>query len=488
MELQFVGKPIHCLQRVAWDVQEMEQTQEVRLPEDMPDIGSIVCAWGQCILRGKEWHSDKIGVNGGVMAWVLYIPADGSAPRWVEAWLPMQAKWNVPESRYEGSIRTNWVLTGVDGRMLSARKMLVRANAQALTEALAAREETVYAPGELPADVQLLKKTYLMELPKEAGEKTFPLEETLTVQDLDKPVSISLTPVVSEQLVVGGKAVFRGDARVHLVYQGVDGMLHSADREVPFSQFADLDRDYDKESTLCVIPAVSNLEMETGENGLQMKAALVMQYLVYDREQVDLFEDAYSNQRTAACKKQMLQLPMELDRMAQKLECETPVPVQMGQLADVTVFPRHCDAHRALALHEIENCGSIQMVYYDGSGQLQAETERYSTIWEIPGNCHVKGILKGVAQPRVEGNMARAGVELEAIAVCEEGVEMLTGLELGEQSRPDPGRPSLILRRAGEESLWQIAKESGSTVDAITAANGLESEPREGQMLLIPVV
>jgi len=487
MELQFVGKPIHCLGRVVWDVQELEQTQEVRLPEDMPDIGSIVCAWGQSILRGKEWNSDKISVSGGVMAWVVYIPADGSEPRTVEAWLPMSGKCAMPESKQEGSIRTNWLLSGVDGRMLSARKLLVRASAQVLMEAMLPGQAEVYEPDQLPEDVQLLKKTYMMQLPKEAGEKTFFVEDNLEIPDMEVPVSYSLTPAVKEQLVIGGKAVFRGDARVHLVYMGMDGMLHSTDRELPFSQFSDLDRDYDKEATLCVMPAVSNLEMERMDGGVQMKATLVMQYLVNDREQVDVYEDAYSHKRSVKCQNHNLQLPMELDRMQQRFEIAVDFPE--CQSVDISIYPRHCDAHRAGQLHELENCGTMQMVYYDESGNLSARTEHYSAIWEIPGDCTVLGMLKDVEQPQMgmRGG-AQSALQMEAVAVSDGTMEALSGLELGEPMPLDPARPSLILRRAGDNSLWQMAKESGSTVEAITKANGLDGEPRADQMLLIPVI
>ena len=60
-------------------------------------------------------------------------------------------------------------------------------------------------------------------------------------------------------------------------------------------------------------------------------------------------------------------------------------------------------------------------------------------------------------------------------------------MEMGVEEQPDPGRPSLILRRCGEGGLWPVAKESGSTVEAIRKANGLEGEPESGRMLLIPI-
>jgi hypothetical protein len=63
----------------------------------------------------------------------------------------------------------------------------------------------------------------------------------------------------------------------------------------------------------------------------------------------------------------------------------------------------------------------------------------------------------------------------------------LTALEAGEAKTPDPHRPSLILRRAGKDDLWQIAKASGSTVADIQKANNLQTEPDADQMLLIPI-
>jgi hypothetical protein len=65
---------------------------------------------------------------------------------------------------------------------------------------------------------------------------------------------------------------------------------------------------------------------------------------------------------------------------------------------------------------------------------------------------------------------------------------MVTSLEAGETVQKNADSPSLILRRTGSESVWDIAKACGSTVSAIWEANGLESEPQEDQMLLIPVL
>lgn len=497
MELQFESKRIECLQPALYDVQEQEQTQEIRIPDDMPDIERIICAWGQCVLRGKEWQGDSIGVNGGVMAWVLYIGADGGEPKVVEAWLPMQCRWNLGLSKPEGNIATLWTLKGVDGRMLSARKMMVRANAQILAQVVSPMEETVYVSQALPEDVQVLKNTYPMELAVEAGEKAFVLEDDLAVSGgtpaPEKIVSVSVMPRVNEQAVVGGKVIFRGDAEVKTVFVGEDGMMHSVRQAITFSQFADLDRDYDKDATVAVMPAVSNLEIENRENGFGLKMGLVMQYVVSDRVMMEMVEDAYSNLRNVQCLMKPMRIPMELDRNRENVDIDVEFPVQAGNVVDATVYPLQPANYREDGIVNMDLDGQMQLLYYNESGELMAEHEDFRQQHQIPAgeNTAVRSVLVDMKAPDVHSGNGKVSVQTSVTtyntATSGKEMQMVTGLELDEMQKPDPGRPSLILRRAGEESLWEIAKNSGSTMDAIKNANGLDGEPAVGQMLMIPV-
>ena len=76
MELQFNKSVCNCLQKLVAQTQTQEQTQEIRLPDGMPDIGRVLGAWGQVLMRSKEWRGSGMGVSGGVMVWVLYMPED----------------------------------------------------------------------------------------------------------------------------------------------------------------------------------------------------------------------------------------------------------------------------------------------------------------------------------------------------------------------------------------------------------------------------
>lgn len=491
MELQF-GKTVYpCLRRNVREVQDQEQTQEVRLPEGLPDIGRVLGAWGQCVLRSKQWNSGGIGASGGVMVWVLYAPEDGSAPRSVAAWLPMQMKWSFRgDSQREGAIRTSWLLRHVDARTLSARKLMVRACASVLGEAMEPQEAEVSTPDPMPEDVQLLRRTYPALLPQEAGEKAFFVEEELSpAEGGAKPEQLlhcQVQPRLTEQSVVGGKAVFRGELGIRLLCRYDDGELRISDHALGFSQFSDLDRDYEGEARLDVMMAVSALEPELQEGRLRFKCGLVAQYLVLDRKLLELVEDAYSPARPVTAQVGSLELPMVLDDCQESLRAEAPLGG--GRVVDVTFYPEHPQVRRAGGLAEVEVPGTFQVLSYDEQGNLQGDTVRSSCVWELPAgeNASVQAQVCPMGWPQAAGDL-RAEMGVRAVTTAGEGIPMVSGLELGELARPDPARPSLILRRTAGGSLWDLAKASGSTVDAIRAANGLSDEPERGRLLLIPV-
>lgn len=498
MELQFEKKPCPHLRWTVWDVKEQEQTQEVRLADGLPDIGTILGVWGQCIMRGKEWANDSISTTGGVMAWVLYAPADGSEPRMVEVWLPVQMKWNRNGAERMGTIRCHWQLKGVDGRILSARKMMVRANVSILAEGLEPWEEEVSVAGEVPEDVQLLRNRYPARIPAEAGEKAFLVEDEISLSSaepgLERLIFCTITPQITEQKVLGGKVVFRGNGNFHMLYQDADGHLHSRDHQIGFSQLADLDRDYEGDAQVQTVMMLSSLEPEVQDGHLRVKCGMVAQYLVSHEQMLELTQDAYSPNRQLSMDTQQIILPTILDQRQEQVRISCAMDGKPAQVVDVSLNMEQPSVRRAGDLVQMVCSGQAQVLYYDDNGGLSSSSGRWSGEWELPvfEDADIMPMVQSPSVPEVSIGADRMEVTvivpMEANAVSRQPMTMVTALQLGELTQPDPGRPSLILRRAGEGSLWELAKVTGSTVSAIRSANGLTGEPVDDRLLLIPVV
>lgn len=497
MEHRFEERSIRHLKRDLWQVQEREQTQEVRLGEDLPDVGNILCVRGQCILRSKEWMREEVGVSGGVMAWVMYAPADGSAPRTVEVWIPVQLKWPMPQTDREGTIRTAMSLRSIDARTVSARKLMVRAAVSAFAEALEPCQTEVCVPSEMEDGIQLLKKTYPAVLPVEAGEKSFMIDELVPFPagsgEVAEIRAFKLDPRASQTQVVGGKAVFRGEAKLQLMCEDGEGTLFPMELSVPFAQFSDLDRDYEQEATLGLTMAVTDLSAELQEGGVQLKCGLLGQYVVHDRILLEVAEDAYCPGRELEIRSRELELPMMLDSGVETVCTQTVLGTDVARVVDVWTEGAQPKLHRAGDLVEMELSGTTWALYLDTEGKLQGASGLWSQVVELPvaGTAAVTAELMEQSRPTVsvvDGKIqARQELVLGTSAQSQRGVAMLCSAVPGQALERGGDRPSVILRRSGGQSLWELAKGCGSTVDAIRKANGITEEPLDGRMLLIPV-
>lgn len=496
MELQW--KSVFCdyLRCNLRQVQNLEQTLELRLTEGMPDIGRVLWTWGQVCLRGKTWRSDHIGASGGIQVWVLYAPEDGSEPRCVEGWIPLQAKWNLPDSHREGGIRVEMLLRSLDARTLSARKLMVRGCVAILAEALEPAQSEIAVPDELPEEVHVFRRSYPVCLCREVGEKEFTLEETLEQPSVAvrKLLSCRVCPMVNEQTVVGSRVIIRGDVRMELVYMGEDDRLHNHCQEIPFAQFAELQGNFDKEATASVVMAVSDISCDLDNGQIHCNCSLVAQYMIRDICLIELAQDAYSPVRKVKSSVTTLELPLMLDQFVQTLEAEAELPALAESVVDVMCLPDHPVQYRENDTIKMELPAAFHVLYYDTEGNLQTGSADWSGHWQMPAGEGCRAQLSVTCPQQcmasgMNGQIRMTDIlELQVQTVSDQSLCMVTSLEVGELLPPDPNRPSLILRRAGELSLWELAKGCGSTVAAIEQANQLTGEPDPDKMLLIPVV
>lgn len=495
MQLQWNSRSCTYLQQTLAQVYHQEQTQEVRLPEQMPDISRILCAWGQPVLRSKQWRTDGVLLTGGITAWVLYLPEEGAKPESMEVWIPFQSRCDTAGGDQEGVIRACCCLRELDARMLSARKMMIRTTVSLMCESLQQTTVQVVSPPEDTGAVQLLRRHYPMQLRKEAGEKLFLVQEELPISGPapKKILACEARCNVTEQSALGGKAVFRGQCRIHLVYLSEDERLISEECELPFAQFTDLDADYDKEATAQVMMALSSLETELLEGHIHIKCGIMAQYVIFDRCLIEVAEDAFSTETVLQTDSETLFLQGVLEHARQPVEVSTNIPIPAVNMVDLTYWPDHPVVYREGDMAVAELPGCMQLIYYDENNVLRAEKYSCCSRTELPADatCRVDVVVWPDQQPVChmtgEGTRLRCSCTAERITTAEHTIPMLTQLNPGEPILQDPDRPALVLRRPGGESLWELARHYGSSVEAIRAANGLESEPAPDRMILIPI-
>ena len=477
MELQFQKESLPYMRQLLEDIRDQELTQEIRLAEGQPDIGNVVSAWGQVLIRGKQWEDDRIGVSGGVQAWILYSDAETGALQTVSCWMPFHQDWDLPVTTREGKLWIMPELRHVDARGVSERKIMVRANISLLAKALSPSEAATYSPMQVPEDVNLKIQTEPMLIPTEMGEKSFVMDEEISVPQEHPPVQqiihASLKPHISESKVMAGKLVFRGSADLCVLYEN-NGMLHRFSVDIPFAQYGELENEFDPDAEVWICPMMTSFELESGENHiLRLKAGITGQYMVYDCRRQPLVVDAYSTTRRAEMQNVTLELPVVSDYKHWEMDVDWSWN-QEGEPIEVTCYSDHPREERDGS----QLSGRFQVLWKDAEGVVHSSSQKWEQF--IPEN----GVyICGVTDVSVHGaRMCLCRTKEDA-----ESMEIVSGLRLAEAAQKDPNRPSLILRKMGKEGLWDLAKRTGSTVAAIMQANGLETEPQAGDMIMIPI-
>lgn len=495
MQFQFPKKTLRCLNCVVEEVKNTEVTQELRLTDGMPDIGRVLAAWGQVMLRSKQWLGDEISLSGGVKMWVLYAPEDNTEPRVTEGWIPFQIKWDVRGDGREGPVRMMPLLRYADGRSVSARKIMLRAGIGVLAQGMCPMEAEVYVPEEVPKQVQVLKKTYPVWVPVEAGEKTFQQDEDLEAGGIRKLISYRVCPEITEKRVLADKIAIKGCTNLHLVFVDDDGKINSRNAELPFSQLIELDGSYGPDARGDIRMAVTDLETDLPEGGdLRVKCAMVAQYLVDDRQILELAEDAYCPGRTLTFDTVSPEFPSVLDEKNEVLNLRQTLNGQNGTVVDVCYLPDHPRIRQSTDYADLEFPGTFQILYYRDDGMLHSITQRCEETIQLhaDGSCRVTALVQPSDQIQVTAAsdelILSKPLQIQIRTGSGKGLPMLTSLEIGPSEDADPERPSVILRRAGDDSLWDIAKVCGSTVDAIKNLNEGTDCLTADRMLLIPVI
>lgn len=498
MEVKFNKMQLPCLRPVMSLVQTREETLELRLPDGMPDIGKMLGCWGQVLLRGKEWHDTYACANAGVMVWAMYAPEDGTEPRVVEGWIPVQGRWEFAEESRDGLLTVKCWMSGLDGRNVSARKLMLRAEVSMMGSAMKPWKAEISTPTDLPEDIQVLKKTYPMDLPTEQGEKQVSVEESIPQTggnaDIHRIVSYQMIPQITEQRVLSNRLLFKGSLTLQIVYLSEDGNLQIWDTDIPFSQYTELDKDYEANAKVWVMPVLTASELDLVDGNMIVKAGIAVQYTIFDQAMIEVVEDAYSPRRQLTLDCEALNLPTKLDSRMISIPIQGSTDGSFIKILGSSSVMQQPFLSAGDHGQELVVDGQSQLLYRDEENQPRSETVNWSgrTSFEVDSNTKTEfWPLMGMnldISANGEGVSVHGEIPVMVNIYGGAPIPMVSGMEMGEISEPDPNRPSLILRRAGEDDLWKLAKKTGSTVENIRRSNQLTGEPEAGQMLLIPIL
>ena len=489
MDILFHPQKINYLAEKRYDDLRQEQTGEIAVPETLPELGRVVDCFGTVLVQTRTADNGSVTVTGGIQAGVLYVPAEGEGVERLELWLPFTVTKKIPTQPNAIVHYWGW-LRSIEARFVNSRKLLIRVDLGSELTVLTPTTLELGQMAECPKGLICKTETYPLRLPLCAAEKEVRIaDEVLMSEDclgMDRLLKAQCWVELGERRVMGDRAIFQGELKLRVLGQTEAGEICTWTGGVPFSQFVDLDRTMEEESYLSIQPILTHVEIDTDgqldSHRLLVNVSFTAQMVLWGEVPVTLTQDAYSLSGDFAPEWQSCELNACLDTLETDLTQTVELPPEAVKVVDWTVFP---DREPGGA-EEARGNLTVNLVYLDGEQKLQNKLLRreiYLARQSDPSADWRWTIVPGEATR--QGGQLSVSLKANQRYCQSKAMRNLSGGTL--TPKPLTEGPSLIVRSAAGD-LWTLARDNGSTVKAIQAANELEQDflPEE-RLLLIPV-
>ena len=460
-----------------------EFTEEVVVPDTLPDAASVADAQGVLCVREKLTSDGAVTLAGTVSVSVLYEPTDGGAyPRCVELELPVSVTMDAPGADEDCRTTARMTLCSVEARAVNSRKLSVRV--EVFAQARCYRRESVLLACGLDGDTQAhtLVRTAEAVVVSDVREKAFVITDELTVpaglSGGVRVVSRRVAVIPEDVKYVRGKAILRGRAVSELIFADGDGEHRAARYETEISQLMELDCTAEEAmptAALMLTGAYFDMpEYGEGTGRVQAELHFTMQCVCREKRQIPYLADIYANRTVLA--PAFTETELETDARPVSMR-QTVVgrsePAAEGDLfcVSASVGPTAADAV------SVRTSVLIRLVSRTADGRLESSKCRLTAEFTVTGmadGARLTDVTVTAADVFSAGSDVRAVLQMDALLSTGGVLRSVSEVtEDAEAYAAQPRTPSVVLVRipAGTE-LWSVAKRFGSSVDAISAANG----------------
>lgn len=500
MDLLLQKSPLFYLKSVVREIKYQEETGETIVPDSEPDIAAVADCAAEVFLRGKDVREGSVTIAGGVKGTILYLPEDSVSPQSLDCYLPFTLKVEHPAISDRAGVFSEMRIRSVDARILNARKALLRVNLGCAVTVYQAAAETLTSLQEPIPGVEIRESTTQLELPLEAAERAFVISDALELSAGKPPIAAicrSRCDVsVTDKKLVGNKAVFKGNLTCKVLYRAPDEGLHCFTQVLPFSQYCELDREYDQE-TVEILPVLTGCDLES-EGGSEprrvlLTANLLCQCLVSGVRTIRVMEDAYATLGHLEPQWTTMELSPSLDRQTRVETVQAPLSAPLAEVLDAEAYVDFPAQSRREGAVEVRTPVQFRVLGYDSDGGLTAVTAKGETaetiaLAETAACVPRSSLADGPESVSAAGGQVRCTLRMDTASYACQRICSLSAAAL--EPEEDPGeRPSVILRSvSADTALWDLAKACRASEAAIRAVNHLEGDRiTRDTMVLIPV-
>ncbi|MBQ8974507.1 MAG: LysM peptidoglycan-binding domain-containing protein [Oscillospiraceae bacterium] len=502
MEIKLKNGAIDCVSPILSTSVTQEETCEIPVPDNMPDILRTVYTDAVVTVKSKDADTGRAAVSGSIAVSVLYCPEGVDGVRTLTAEMPFVCTVSDSRVTHDTYICAKSRAFFSDASFVTSKKLVARVSLS--TDIVCFNRAQISAGTEFDGDdaddIQMLTTKEQVMIPVNCAEKSMVLSDEHEIGfDTQAQVDIlccNVSAEALEQKLVGNKLVLRARADYSALLR-VGEEVEKTEYSKEFSQIIELDGAQEDDSfQVWLMPSGTYFHIaqgdSTGRGRIISEIQLISQCVQSRCAEIEYTRDAYmiggeislNIEKYDLCRNRNTTSSTEL--LTQTVDTPEKVKNIIHARATCSNVSAVDGAQRTTVY--------ISAVYTGSDDRIMSLTRRFEVDTTHDFNTTGDTRLSATA-PELYAAAGSSGIELRASvefeAVCVESVQIgsVTGGETVERKTGEGKRRSFIIRRVKPgDSLWQIAKECSGKVDTITELNSLDKQPLEsGRLLLIPV-
>ena len=477
------------------------------LPDYCPDVVKILKCSVTPVILSAQLSGSRLQAEGNAAVRLYYLSEDGALHCYEQKY-PFEKTAELREMPVRPVIEAEAVLDYVNCRAMSRRRVDVRGAVTVHLKVLGQKEQSIVSGAE---GMGICLKNISVPVTRLAGSA----RRLFTVREEPEPVpghpqveTILHTfgcAALNEIRVIPGKIIAKGELRLQILYRPVsDGgkvLPETMEYRLPISQIMDVEGA--QEQSICQVSFwPSDLSVTLKNEGsdedekLSLTAQIFAKALVWSDQTLTLTEDCYSTgyacDHTAVSLELSQMLSALEERRQQKMTIELPEEAA-GEILALWAQTEDCGMDEdgkelisKLTLHLIACDGEGTPLYFERPLELR-----------LPVLLQEETLLDPAAQ--LEGiSYVRSGEKLEVTCEMRFTGRKCIGRSIGavteimvDETRPNPERSAALTIFFGKkgESVWEIARQYNTSMEAVMEENALMDEVlEENRMLMIPMI
>ena len=496
-----------CINQIVGQKEEnfMVEGDEI-VPDIKPDVFNIISTNGIVCIYKKEIMDGKVRFDGSVYIYTLYVADDeNSSVRSINSSLDFSKTIDVDNAKPEMQLENKCEIRSIDAKILNGRKISLQANLKMGLGVYSNENINVMKDIEDIADIQKLNRVYNINSLLGSGTTRAYAKDTISIDgadNLSEIVKIKINISNKETKVSYNKVLAKADANVKIVYLTEDNRMNSVTATIPVMGFIDM-QDVNEDNLCDVTYELKNISIKPNnveEHSVYVEAEIEINCSVYENKQMQIIQDLYSPTTDLDYQQRSIRVMQNKRNIRQTCNIrKQEIISEIGQnkIYDVEVKPTIISSQ--IANGNVSYEGELILTFLfainDGTSissktvvepfSFNVADENISVTTKVETNIEIT-MQDFIVMPD-ESIDTKIDLEFSLSISNMENINIIS--EVNKAENRDREKYSMVIyyTKAGD-SLWNIAKRFGSTVDEIVKVNKIEDENliMPGEQLFIP--